>query len=121
MHTEFWSENLKGRDHWEDLCVDGRCVLKEMGSEDVGQIHLVLDTDQWRELVNMVMKHLQAEKLFASEELFFMESVLLQCCYFNRNCGSVSSAKGCSLRISVPQLQKSNILQPLLQSCTQSH
>jgi len=27
MHTEFWSENLKGRDHFKDLGVDGRRIL----------------------------------------------------------------------------------------------
>jgi hypothetical protein len=28
MQTEFWSENLKVRDHLEDLGVDGRLALK---------------------------------------------------------------------------------------------
>jgi hypothetical protein len=39
MHTRFWSENLKGRDHLEDLSVDGilgklegRCGLDASGS-----------------------------------------------------------------------------------------
>jgi hypothetical protein len=27
MHTKFWLENLKGRDHSEDLGIDGRIVL----------------------------------------------------------------------------------------------
>jgi hypothetical protein len=35
MYTEFWSGNLKGRDHMEDLGVDGRIiiewVLKKLG------------------------------------------------------------------------------------------
>jgi hypothetical protein len=26
MHTILWLENLKGRDHFEDLCVDGRVI-----------------------------------------------------------------------------------------------
>jgi len=26
MHTKFWSENLKGRDHSENLGVDGRII-----------------------------------------------------------------------------------------------
>jgi hypothetical protein len=28
MHTKFWSEKLKGRDHSEDLYVDGRVILE---------------------------------------------------------------------------------------------
>jgi hypothetical protein len=28
MHTKLWLENLKGRDHSEDLGVDGRIILK---------------------------------------------------------------------------------------------
>jgi hypothetical protein len=28
MHTKFWSENLKGRDHSDDLSVDGRIILE---------------------------------------------------------------------------------------------
>jgi hypothetical protein len=28
IHTTFWSENLKGRDHSEDLGVDRRIILK---------------------------------------------------------------------------------------------
>jgi hypothetical protein len=28
MHKKFWSENLKGRDHSEDLGVDGNIVLE---------------------------------------------------------------------------------------------
>jgi hypothetical protein len=27
VHTKFWSENLKGRDHSEDLGVDGKIIL----------------------------------------------------------------------------------------------
>jgi hypothetical protein len=30
MHTVFWSENLKGRDHSEDLRVDGRIILERI-------------------------------------------------------------------------------------------
>jgi hypothetical protein len=39
MHTKFWPENLRGRDH----------------SEDVDWMHLAQDRDQWQTLVNMVM------------------------------------------------------------------
>jgi hypothetical protein len=28
MHTELWSGNLRGRDHSEDLGIDGRMILK---------------------------------------------------------------------------------------------
>jgi hypothetical protein len=28
MHKKFWSENLKGRDHAEDLDVDRRIILE---------------------------------------------------------------------------------------------
>jgi len=28
MHTIFWFENLKGRDHLEDLDVDGKIILE---------------------------------------------------------------------------------------------
>jgi hypothetical protein len=28
MHIKFWSENLKGRDHVDDLDVDGRIILE---------------------------------------------------------------------------------------------
>jgi hypothetical protein len=28
MHTKFWPENLKRRDHSEDLVVDGKIILE---------------------------------------------------------------------------------------------
>lgn len=30
MHIKLWSENLKGRDHLEDLDVDVRIILKRV-------------------------------------------------------------------------------------------
>jgi len=30
MYTRYWSENLKGRDHSQDLGVDGRIILGRM-------------------------------------------------------------------------------------------
>jgi hypothetical protein len=57
MRTEFWSENLKGSDHWEDLDEVGNITmdLRVIVWEDVDWIHLAQDRDQWRALVNMVM------------------------------------------------------------------
>jgi hypothetical protein len=44
-------ENLKGRDHLEDLSVDGRLILKRiLGKNEVwgvDWIHLALDRDRW--------------------------------------------------------------------------
>jgi hypothetical protein len=28
MRRKFWSENLKGRDHLDDICIDGRIILE---------------------------------------------------------------------------------------------
>jgi hypothetical protein len=42
VHTEFWLENLKERDHWEDIGVDGTLILKLFLENDWGVdwIHL---------------------------------------------------------------------------------
>jgi hypothetical protein len=58
VHTKFWAENLKGRDHlrhrWENnIKMDlgtiryGRCC--------VDWIHLAQDRGKWQALINMVM------------------------------------------------------------------
>jgi len=58
-HTKFSSENLKGRDHSEDIRVDGRItlelILRGLGWEGVYYIHVAQDRDQWRPLVDMEM------------------------------------------------------------------
>jgi hypothetical protein len=46
---KFQSENLKGRDHLEDL------DLREIRRKGVDWIHLTQDRDQWRAVVNTVM------------------------------------------------------------------
>jgi hypothetical protein len=57
MHAIFWFENLKGRDHSKDIGVDGKILyLREMVWEVVDRIHLAQERDQWRAVVNMVMK-----------------------------------------------------------------
>jgi hypothetical protein len=52
MHGKFWSEDLKGRDHWEDLGVNGkniRMVHRERGWEGVDWMHVAQDRDQQKE------------------------------------------------------------------------
>jgi hypothetical protein len=55
----FWLGGPKGRDHWEDLVVDGEHNIKmdlvEIGWEGAEWIHLAQDRDQWRTLVNTAM------------------------------------------------------------------
>jgi len=60
MRPKFLSENLKGRDHSEELGVDGRIIciimdLREIVWESVEWMHLAQERDQWRAVVNMVM------------------------------------------------------------------
>jgi hypothetical protein len=62
MRTEFWLENLKGKDHSEDVGVEeGRIRsmdlrdLREVGRKGLDWIHLAQDRDQWRAFVYTVM------------------------------------------------------------------
>jgi hypothetical protein len=59
MRKIFWLENLRGREHSEDIGVDGKIILEWMlGKQDgkyVDWMHLVQDRDQWRDCVNTVM------------------------------------------------------------------
>jgi hypothetical protein len=56
MHIGYWWE----RDHWEDQDVSGwtilKWILRERGWGDMYCIDLVQDMDQWRALVNAVMR-----------------------------------------------------------------
>jgi hypothetical protein len=54
-----WSENLKGRDHAEDIGVDGRDNIRmdlgEIRLEDEDWLSLAQVRKQWRTVVNTVM------------------------------------------------------------------
>jgi hypothetical protein len=51
MHIGYWWESQKVRDHWEDLDVGGWTILNGLDWIDLAQ-----DRDQWRALVNTVIK-----------------------------------------------------------------
>jgi len=55
MHAVFWLENLMGRDHSEDLDIDGRIMLHGILGKGVDWIHLAQNRDQWWDLVNTIM------------------------------------------------------------------
>jgi hypothetical protein len=57
MCTKFWLESLKGKDHLEDLGVDGRMILGHTGIvlDGVGWINLAQYKGWWQAFVNMVM------------------------------------------------------------------
>jgi len=52
MHKQFLLVNPKGRDHSEDLSVDGKIILRW---KIVDWLYLSQDRDQWRAVVNTVM------------------------------------------------------------------
>jgi len=48
-NKKFWSENLNGRNHLEDLGVDvgiSECIFGKQGGADVDWIHLAQDRNQ---------------------------------------------------------------------------
>jgi hypothetical protein len=58
LHTGFWWGDLRERDHWEDLSVDGRIILKwlfKKWDRVMDWIDLAQDRDRWQALVNAVM------------------------------------------------------------------
>jgi hypothetical protein len=40
MYTKFWSENVKGRDHVEDLSIYGRIILERILGNEMGGCEL---------------------------------------------------------------------------------
>jgi hypothetical protein len=38
MHTIYWLENLKGRDHSEDLGIDGKIILEWILGKQGGEV-----------------------------------------------------------------------------------
>jgi hypothetical protein len=64
MKDTFWSENLKGRDHSEELGVHGRIVSRDMGRGCVvvEWMRLAQDRNQWRVIVNTVMNFRVCER-----------------------------------------------------------
>jgi hypothetical protein len=59
MRIGFWWESQRKRDHYEDLNICGRIILKwilrERGWGGMYWIDLAQDRDQWMALVNTVM------------------------------------------------------------------
>jgi hypothetical protein len=58
LHTGFWWENLRERDHLEDPGADERIKLKwifRKWNGDVSWHDLAQSSDKWRALVNAVM------------------------------------------------------------------
>jgi hypothetical protein len=50
MNTKFLSENLKGRNHLEELGIDGKIIRmdhREIEWEGVDWMHLAQDRNQW--------------------------------------------------------------------------
>jgi hypothetical protein len=59
MHIGYWWENQKEKGHWKDQDVGGLTILKwilEREWDDVDWGDVAQDRDQWRALVNTVMK-----------------------------------------------------------------
>jgi hypothetical protein len=47
---------LEGKDHVEDLSEDGRIILKRISQKQgVDLIHLIRDTEKWRDVLNTVI------------------------------------------------------------------
>lgn len=57
-NTYSFMRNPAGRNHLEDLCIDGRIIqTKEIGWQVVDWIHPAQDRNDWQAVVDMVMNH----------------------------------------------------------------
>jgi hypothetical protein len=59
MYIGYWWESRKEGDHWEDQEIGGWTIktdLREIGWDGMDWIDLAQDRDQWRALVNTVLK-----------------------------------------------------------------
>jgi hypothetical protein len=59
VYTWFWWEDLRERDHSEEIGVDGRIILRwvfrKVGCGSMDWIDLAQDRNRWRAVVNVVM------------------------------------------------------------------
>ena len=63
MCTGFWWGNLRERDHWGDLDVDGRIILRWIFRKWEGVVGtLAQDRDRWRALV-ITVRNLRVPKM----------------------------------------------------------
>jgi hypothetical protein len=56
MLTVFWLENLKGRDHVEEIDADGKTILEWILGRWVGRCGLDVSALGWGPLVGLVKK-----------------------------------------------------------------
>jgi hypothetical protein len=65
IHAVFWSQNLKGRDHWANLCVDGWIMLKYISKNYIGNTvtKKYLDKGIWMKLTQELSCLIQRRKL----------------------------------------------------------
>jgi hypothetical protein len=56
IYSKFWSENLKGREHLEDLGVYVKMCLEETGYMGVDWIHFGEEMNQWLVLMKMNLR-----------------------------------------------------------------
>jgi hypothetical protein len=81
MHTRFWKESLREKEHLEDIRVDGMISLR-IGRDGLDWTDVTEERDRWRAVVDNVMNFgfqemrgisgIADELLSSNEELCFM-------------------------------------------------